>query len=304
MGSCVLEALTRQGADAAAVVRCRPDIPTPFACYACDLADDPVGLQGILKCFRPQSIVHLAGCVRSCGGRSEVLRNNTAATLNLLEACRQACPHAHLLAVSSSAVYGQGDPPHQPLTERHPPAPRTVYGVSKAAVECLALQHWRSYGLPITIVRPFNIFGPGQHQSFVISGLARQICLIEAQRQEPWVSVGNLATTRDFTDVRDAADALILLSQSPQPGRVFNLCSGTSRSIGDAIDQLRDVSGVEFAVKQRRELARLKDEVDFQVGDPALLQATIGWQPHYRFDRTLKDLLLDWKTRLGVRRQA
>src|SRR5207248_292042 len=137
--------------------------------------------------------------------------------------------------VSSSAVYGRHRQDGCPLTEARELSPLTTYGVSKVAVEALALQHWRSFQLPVMLVRPFNLTGPGEHASFVTSAFARQIALVEAGRQPRVIKVGDLMTTRDFTDVRDAVSGLARVAECGESGEAYNLCSGVGVTIADLV---------------------------------------------------------------------
>jgi GDP-4-dehydro-6-deoxy-D-mannose reductase len=269
----------------------------PCNVVQCDLTKDVHTLEETIRQFEPDAILHLAATSFEPFAASQpwrVIQNNLLSTLNLLSMCKRLSVQATLVIVSSSAVYGHHPEHRLPLGEDQHLAPITIYGVSKVAVETLAMQHHRAYGLRIVLVRPFNLTGPGEHESFVTSAFAGQIALVEGGKQAPMLKVGNLKTTRDFTDVRDAARALVGLAQFGQPGETYNLCSGTGLAIGDILEKLLDLSVVKITVKPDPDLMR-PVEIQAQTGDPTKLQQAIGWQPRCSLDQTLSDVLHYWR---------
>jgi GDP-4-dehydro-6-deoxy-D-mannose reductase len=134
--------------------------------------------------------------------------------------------------------------------------------------------------------RTFHHTGPGRGEAFAESSFARQIAEIEAGLRPPVIHVGNLEAVRDFTDVRDVVRAYWGLLQRGEAGQVFNVCSGRGRPIRDLLDIL---------------LGRLRPaDVPVLIGDPARLQATTGWRPEIPIEKTLEDLLADWRRRVGA----
>src|SRR5439155_6591868 len=148
---------------------------------------------------------------------------------------RAHAPRARVLAVTSGDVYGAVRATELPIVEETPLRPVTVYGASKAAADLAAAQWGRAYGLDVLRARPFNHTGPGQDPAFVCSGIARQIALAEAGRQEPVIRVGNPDPVRDFSDVRDVAAGYVALLERGRSGEVYNLCSGSGVSIAEVI---------------------------------------------------------------------
>jgi GDP-4-dehydro-6-deoxy-D-mannose reductase len=273
------------------------DSDYPCNVIQCDLTEDVHALEEAIRQFEPDAIIHLAATSFEPFAASQpwrVIQNNLLSTLNLLSVCHRLSVKATLVIVSSSAVYGHHPEHRLPLGEDQQLAPITIYGVSKLAVETLAMQQHRAHGLGIILVRPFNLTGPGEHECFVTSAFARQIALIEGGKQAPVLEVGNLKTTRDFTDVRDAANALIGLAQFGQPGETYNLCSGTGVAIGDILEKLLDLSAMKISVKPNLDLMR-PVEIQAQTGDPAKLEQAIGWRPRYSLDQTLSDVLDYWR---------
>jgi GDP-4-dehydro-6-deoxy-D-mannose reductase len=293
--------LIAQGKQVAGVALDPP--PTGMSCadwLACDLTQDAGGLADFLGRFRPDALIHLAATsfeplAASQPGR--VLQNNLLTALTVLSACRCLPDQVVCIVVSSSAVYGRHGQDDAPLNEIQALNPLTTYGVSKLAVEALALQQWRAFGTRAIIVRPFNLTGPGEHAAFVTSAFARQIALIEAGRQPPVITVGDLGTARDFTDVRDAVAALSALTERGQPGEVYNLCSGIGVTISDLLSKLLRATPITIDVQVDPALMRFV-EIQKQRGDPTKLRQATGWQPRYMLDQTLADVLDDWRVRV------
>src|SRR5437867_6774152 len=160
----------------------------------------------IVRDVVPDAIMHLAALSFVPAAERDVAGaygTNLGGTLAVLGAARAAAPHARVLAVGSADAYGAIEPGDLPIGEDTPFRPVTVYGASKAAADIAAAQWARAYALDVVRARPFNHTGPGQDPGFVCSGIARQIALVEAGRQEPVVTVGNPDPVRDFSDVRD-----------------------------------------------------------------------------------------------------
>lgn len=300
VGRHLLHALAARQSQAAGVSLDPAPGAVPFSAWLqCDFTQNLDALRVFMDEFAPQAVIHLAATSFEPLAASQpwnAIQNNLLVTLNLLTACRQLSTQATIVIVSSSAVYGQ-NPAQMPLTEQHQPAPLTIYGVSKLAVEMLAMQHQRAYNLQTVVVRPFNLTGPGEHASFVTSAFARQIALIEAGKQPSVIKVGNLTSARDFTDVRDAVSALATLAEWGQPGEVYNLCSGVSVTIGDLLQQLLRSSRSTIDVRPDPDLVR-PVEIRTQQGDPTKLKRATGWQPRYALGQMLADVLDDWRTRV------
>ncbi|MCX6358156.1 MAG: GDP-mannose 4,6-dehydratase, partial [Candidatus Aureabacteria bacterium] len=128
---------------------------------------------------------------------------NVLGTINLLEACRASVAKARVVLVSSAEVYGKVPPEEMPLRESRPPAPASIYALTKRCAEESALYYRRVHGLDIIVLRPFNHIGPRQNPNFVTSSFALQIAEIEAGQRAAALEVGNLEAARDFTDVHD-----------------------------------------------------------------------------------------------------
>lgn len=221
---------------------------------------------------------------------------NLNGTIRLCEALRALKAPPRLIFVGSSEVYGP--PMSLPMTEEHPLNPANVYSISKAAADhyCASLSRIRA--LDIVRMRPFNHAGPGQSEQYVLSSFARQIAAIEAGQSEPVVRVGNLEAARDFLHVDDVIRAYLAVSQHAAPGSVYNVCSGQSYRIQEALDKLLALSSTAIAIEQDATRMRPSDVPEVR-GAHDKLTADTGWKPSIDFDTVLDDLLTYWRDALS-----
>jgi GDP-4-dehydro-6-deoxy-D-mannose reductase len=255
-----------------------------------------------LNARRPTTILHLAA--QSSGRLSldqpvETMQNNISTTQGLLEAIRSMPPETRprLLAVGSCEEYGfVAHEDELPLGEDQPLRPSNPYAVSKAAQTLLCQQYRRTWGLEVLAIRAFTHTGPGQDDRFVFSSWARQIAEIE--RGGGKLQIGNLAVSRDISDVRDVAREYADLVGIDWPYDVVNLCSGRETSLEEVLELLRESSTAEIAVEVDPARLRPADVPRF-VGNPSRLRELTGWVPSTPLKSTLADLLEDWRTRLA-----
>ena len=245
----------------------------------------------------PRQVYHLAGAAAVAGSWNRcaaTLRTNTLGTEHLLAALERASPAARVLIPGSALVYRPAD---GPLDENAAIGPVSPYGVSKLAQEMLAARY-AADGLAVLVTRSFTHLGPGQDPSYAASSFAQQVARIEAGAAEPTLRVGDLGARRDLLDVRDTVRAYRALMRSGVPGAVYNVCSGAARPMRDVLTELLALARVPVTV--RVDPARLRPS-DYPVllGDRRRITAEIGWEPRIGLDRTLRDLLDDWRARLG-----
>jgi GDP-4-dehydro-6-deoxy-D-mannose reductase len=258
---------------------------------------DADGLAEVVKGNAPDAVYHLGGWSdvgASWDRPREAFRVNAEGTLNVLQACRGT--EARVLVVSSADVYGKVSLSELPLSEDSPLRPVTPYAASKIGADFLALQAWLGYGVRALRVRAFNHLGPGQSHHFVCPALAERIALNEFERGEV-VTVGNLTPRRDFTDVRDVVRAYRMLIESGEPGEAYNVCSGHDIAISELADRLIAMADTPMRLESNPDLQR---QVDVPVlrGDYTKLNKATGWEPEIGLDRTLSDVLEEWRGRL------
>jgi len=262
---------------------------------------DKERVTSLVEEIRPDVLFHLAA--QSSVGASfsdpwETLENNIRSQLNLLEAVRQSERETIVLVIGSNEEYGSPRPEDLPQTEQTPLRPNNPYAVSKVGQDFLGLQYHLAYEVNVVRVRPFNHTGPGQSARFVAPAFASQIARIEAGLQEPVMKVGNLATSRDFTDVRDIVRAYHLAVTKGEPGEVYNLASGEPQSIQALLDTLLSYTDVEIRVE--RDPARYRPvDVPVVYGSADKFRARTGWEPQIPFEQTLRDTLGYWRERVS-----
>ena len=287
------------GVHAVAALRARhPDatIHTP----SFELAEGASVLRAV-ETARPTVCLHLAAVSAIADAHGDPERAwavNLGGTLALARALLRVAPGCRLLFAGSADAYGASFRSGAPLDEDAPLAPLNAYGATKAAAD-LALGAMASAdGLSVIRFRPFNHTGPGQRDSFALGAFARQVAAIEAGLQPAVIRVGALDAERDFLDVRDVARAYADAATAPlASGIVLNLASGTPRRIGEVLDDLIRLAGVEVLVET--DPARLRPvDIARAVGDASRARATLGWAPEWPWQRTLGDVLDDWRARI------
>lgn len=242
---------------------------------------DRAAMTRAVESFRPEVVIHLAGLSHvgeSWSRWGEYFRVNTLGTENLLQAIKG----MRLVAASSAEVYGHVPEEEQPIGEDRPLAPQSPYAMTKAAAERLALMQGA------VVVRSFNIVGPGQASTFALPSFASQLAAIQREGRQGVIRVGNLAARRDFVHVDDALDAYCLLLEKGAAGEVYNLGAGRAYGIGEALEHLITVSGVEAEVEIDPERVR-PVEIPLLLADTTRLRA-LGWSPTKTLEDALKDL--------------
>ena len=266
---------------------------------------DPDAVRAVVTEAMPDRIFHLAGQAfvpLSIENPRGTFQTNVDGTLNLLEAVREdnvLRNKTSVLVVSSGEVYGDVTPEMLPLNELSPLRPANPYAVSKACVDMISRQYCASFGIDVTVARPFNHLGPGQNELFVGSAFARQIAEIKLGRREPKLLVGNLEPKRDFTDVRDVVRAYASLLDLPKREPAYNICSGRSLAIRDLLDRMLLQSGMRVEILRDPKRSRREEIAEIR-GDASLLRQATGWEPKIPIEQTLRDILSYWDTRLAT----
>lgn len=261
---------------------------------------DASAVARLVRDIAPDRVFHLAGQA-SVGAAwadpASTLTGNLLISFTVLDAVRTQAPAARVLVVGSSEEYGVVPPEDLPVRESQPLRPVDPYGVSKVAVDYLALQQHLAHGLHVVRMRPFNHIGPRQRQGFVVADWAAQLAAIERGDAEPVLRVGNLNVARDFTDVRDIARGYRLALEAGEAGAVYNICSGTAVRVADLLRLL--LEACDGAVRVEQDPARQRPaDVPVRVGSYAALCAATGWRPRIPLATTLADTLNYWRGRI------
>jgi len=258
-----------------------------------DLRDE-AAVRGLIAETQPDWLVHLAALTNPAAPVSDLYAVNVFATIGLLQAVKKLAPDCTVLIAGSSAQYGVTTPDENPISEAQVFRPVTHYAVTKATQDLVGGMA-SAAGLAVIRTRTFNIIGPRQSPAFVTAAFARQIAEIERGLRAPVIEVGNLAAQRDFLDVRDVARAYWLALARGRPGQIYNVCSGTGRSIRELLDGLLALSTVRD-IEVRRDPRRMQPaDVPAQVGSYDRLHAETGWQPQIAWEQSLRDLLDYWR---------
>jgi len=259
---------------------------------ACDLMS-PEAVSQAVQASQPDYVFHLAAQTPANARATtehDWLQANPIGTLNLLEAIRIHCPQAHVLIMSSSAIYGHVPVDELPIREDMPIRPTTMYGVSKAVQELLAIRYLSECGIHVVRARPFNLIGPGERPGMVTSTLAAQIVRIAAGHAQPIIRIRHSATQRDFTDIRDAVRAYWSIIEKGRSGDVYNVCSGIATPIGSLVDQMMTIAHISARIEETAPQPTAGD-ILAQTGSYEKLYRTTGWQPQIDLRRSLTDLL-------------
>lgn len=202
---------------------------------------------------------------------------NVRGTLNLLEEVRKN-PVKKFVYVSSSHVYGV--PQYIPVDEKHPIAPREPYSASKAAAENIVNGYTGAYGINTAIVRPFNIYGPGQHESFLIPSIIQQASGSDL------IEVGNVEPTRDFTYITDIVVGFLKIAESGSG--VYNIGSGVEVKVDDIVHKIVDIINPDIEIRSVVDRQRSGGvEIPRLCADVSRLKG-IGWEPTIGIDEGLR----------------
>ncbi|MEI5672952.1 MULTISPECIES: dTDP-glucose 4,6-dehydratase [unclassified Nocardioides] len=235
-------------------------------------------------------VLHLAclGVRHSLHDPVENHRVNASGSLTMLQAALHEGV-GRFVHVSSSEVYGTAQ--YAPMDEGHPTCPETVYGAGKLAGEAYARAHFRTYGMPVVVARPFNTYGPRSHFEGD-SGEVIPRTIVRALCGLPALVFGDGEQSRDFTHVSDTAAGLVALAESPDVvGRTVNLGSGSEVTVNELADLVHGLVGHDGPVAEHLE-ARPGDVRRLLVDD-AQMRTLCDWRPRVDLRTGLADLV-DW----------
>ncbi|MEZ5360545.1 MAG: GDP-mannose 4,6-dehydratase [Candidatus Zixiibacteriota bacterium] len=247
---------------------------------------------------KPEYLFHLAAIAsvgQSFGIATQTFDINVNGTRNILEAIKGNKGLQRFLCVSSSDIYGRVKPDDLPLKPTQLPNPVSPYAKSKVAAEYLVGLYADQYGIPVSIVRPFNHTGPGQNDNFVIPSFCKKILAAGKPGGKKVMGVGNLDVYRDISDVRDIVRGYRLIAEKGTPGEIYHLCSGKARRIGDILNKLIEFSDIPIRIQKDRKLFR-KTDIPVLRGSFHKTRTELGWKPEITIDHTLRDCLTFWRS--------
>ena len=186
------------------------------------------------------------------------IKTNLEGTYNVLEASKN-LKIKNIIITSTSEVYGSAQ--YLPMDEKHPVNSQSPYAASKASADQLALSYYRSFDLPVKIIRPFNIYGPRQSERAIIPTIIRQAL----QNNIKNFDLGNLNPTRDFSYVDDTVDAFIKVMKNKKIfGQVLNVGSNKKISISLLLKEIKKLTNNKKLIKinSKRKRPKTQSEVE------------------------------------------
>ncbi|GLB32302.1 NAD-dependent dehydratase [Lacrimispora amygdalina] len=235
------------------------------------------------------SIFHLAALIAipySYVSPDSYVDTNVKGTLNILQAAR-ALETGKVLITSTSEVYGSAD--YVPIDESHPFKAQSPYSATKIGADRLAESFYRSFSLPVAIVRPFNTYGPRQSARAVIPTIISQLL---AGKED--IHLGSLTPTRDFNYVKDTVNGFIEIEASEHTaGEEINIASQTEISIGElALELIKQINPKAEIICENQRLRPEKSEVTRLLGSNEKLKALTSWKQQYTLSQGLKETIL------------
>ncbi len=287
IGSHLTEELIRQGYDVRAFVlynsfnswgwldHAEPEIKKNLDIFAGDVRD-PYGVKQAMKgCDVVFHLAALIGIPYSYHSPDTYIDTNVKGTLNIVQAARE-LGVSKVLHTSTSEVYGTAR--FVPITEEHPLQGQSPYSASKIGADQIAMSYYFSFKTPVSIVRPFNTYGPRQSARAVIPTVITQI----ATRRKK-IKLGALHPTRDFNYVKDTVRGFIAVAKSDKAiGEVINIGSNYEISIGDTVKLIAELMNAKISlVTDSRRIRPENSEVEKLWADNSKAKKLAGWKPAY-----------------------
>lgn len=293
MGSHLTERLVQEGARVSIYIRGNSISGTvlytlknlaPFEKTFEDIVTGNIASQDAVELIRknrPDIIFHLAADAyvpNSFEHPREVMESNLWGTINVLEAVRKLSKTRRVVCTSSSEIYGTAQ--YAPIDEKHPLNPSSPYAASKVAADRAAYAYFNTYHLPISIIRPFNTYGP-RHTYDVIPKFIRL-----ALEGKPLTVHGDGRQSRDFTYVADMIEGFLLMARHPKAiGQAVNFGSGKDVSIKKTAELVKEFSKSGSPIVH---IGRRASEVQRLICDNRLAKKLFGWRPLSSFEDGLK----------------
>lgn len=263
------------------------DIMDHVEIFAGDVRD-PHGVKTSLEgCDAVFHLAALIGIPFSYHSPDTYVDTNIKGTLNVLQAARE-LETERVLITSTSEVYGTAQ--YVPIDEKHPFQGQSPYSATKIGADRLGESFYRSFSLPVTIVRPFNTYGPRQSARAVIPTIISQLL---SGKEE--IKLGSLTPTRDFNYVKDTANGFISIYESDKTiGEEINIANGKEISIGDLARSLIDIINPKAKIVCDEERLRPeKSEVNRLLGSNEKIKRLTEWSPRYTIKDGLKETV-EW----------
>ena len=243
--------------------------------YLGDIRDANSVREAMKGCSMVYHLASLISIPYSYVAPSSYIETNINGTLNVLQAAKE-LDLKKIIHTSTSETYGTAQ--FVPITEDHPLVGQSPYAASKIGADQLALSFWRSFGIPVSILRPFNTYGPRQSARAVIPTIITQIA-----KGKKDIKLGSLSPTRDFNFVEDTCAAFLEVGLSNKTlGKVINAASNFEISIYDTANLISEVMGKKInLISETKRIRPELSEVNRLFGDNTLLKELTSWRPKY-----------------------
>lgn len=287
IGAHLLAELRQSGHEIFATIRSQHERPplVEVPLYTAPLTD-PAAWVTVMKAVRPDCVIHLAAvALVTHADQAELYATNVIGTEYVLKAIGEVPGlRPQVILASTAGVYGNQKPLF--LDETLPPRPANHYALSKLAMEYLARQYADLY--PIRIIRPFNVVGPGQSDTFLVPKLVKHF--VQRAREIP---LGNVKPERDYIDVRDFVAVLgRLIEHTPSALDVVNICSGVGTSVEQVVSWLAELTHHRPEIIVNPAFVR-KNEVWRMVGDNHKVLELVKYKLRYTARDALKWMVQD-----------
>jgi NAD dependent epimerase/dehydratase len=245
-----------------------------------DVADAGSVSRAVAGCEWVFHLAALIGIPYSYLAPASYVQTNVVGTLNILDACR-AHNVQRLLHTSTSETYGSAQ--YVPIDEKHPMVGQSPYSATKIGADKLAESYFLSFGTPVTIVRPFNTYGPRQSQRAIIPTIIAQAL------KGPALKLGNLDPVRDLTFVTDTAAGFLAAARSEKvKGETINLGVGYGASVRELVEKIGKLVGHKLEVQQESErMRRAGSEVERLISNNSKARSLMEWAPKVDLDAGL-----------------
>lgn len=222
------------------------------------------------------------------------LKTNVEGTYNVLEAARK-LKIKNVIITSTSEVYGSAQ--YIPIDEKHPINSQSPYAASKAAADQLAISYYKSFNLPVKIIRPFNIYGPRQSERAIIPTIINQT--LSSNKN---IILGNTKPTRDFNYISDVVAAFVMIMKSKKAaGKVFNVGNNKKISVLSLCSEIFKIMNIKKKIRINSKRKRPKlSEVDNLQASNKNIKKLVSWKPKVKLELGLK-LTIDWFKKEGTK---
>lgn len=299
IGSHVVEHLVRAGHRVRALVRYNgrddrgylgdlaPEVQRSIEVVRGDLKDPSMVRRAVAGA---EWVLHLGALIAipySYQNPLDVVQTNVDGAANILEACRSSDTLSRVVLTSTSEVYGSAL--RVPIDEDHPLQGQSPYAATKIAADALGISFHRAFGLPVTVLRPFNTFGPRQSARAIVPTIVSQALARDV------VKLGSLTPRRDLTYVKDTARAFAEIAVCDAAlGCAVNIGRGEDMTIGELAQRIGGLLGKELRIETSDERVRPeKSEVTRLLAGTRFAESLWGWRPRYSLDEGLGETI-EW----------